>query len=149
MFRFVWPFSLLYHRRRHHHPRVVLFIDGYGHELHPYRRTCIMLNVNAGHAVSMAIGYLDQNGNPMLTAPTPDSPPSWLNAPSAPGIDTLTVSPDGSTAILATGAGDANSSDTVSLTVVVGGKSFAATLPISISAAPQVLTSVVIEPTVQ
>ena len=41
LFRFVWPFSLLYHRRRHHHPRVVLFIDGYGHELHPYRRTCI------------------------------------------------------------------------------------------------------------
>lgn len=149
MFRFVWPFSLLYHHRRHHHPRVVLFIDGYGHELHPYRRTCIMLPVTAGHSVALAIAYLDASGNPMLTTPTPDSAPAWTDAPSAPGIDVLTVAPDGSSALLATNAADANGSDTVGLTVVVGGKSFAATLSIAISAAPQVLTSVAIVGTVQ
>jgi len=108
-----------------------------------------MLQVNAGHSVNMTVEYLDQNGNPMLTTPTPDSPPAWTNAPSAPGIDTLTASPDGSSAVLATNAADANSSDTVSLSVVVGGQTFTATLGVSISAAPQVLTSVAINGVVQ
>lgn len=108
-----------------------------------------MLQVNAGHSVDCSIVYLDQNGNPMLTAPASDSPPAWTNAPSAPGIDTLTVSPDGSSAVLATNAADAAGSDTVSLVVVVGGKSFAASLGIAISAAPQVLTSVAIDGVVQ
>jgi hypothetical protein len=136
-----------YHRwRRRAH--VLLIVDGCVFELHPHRRTHVMIQVNAGHSVDCSIEYLDQNGNPMLTAPTPDSPPAWTNAPSAPGIDTLTVSPDGSTAVLATNAADAAGSDTLSLTVVVGGKSFAATLAVAISAAPQVLTSVQIAGTV-
>lgn len=108
-----------------------------------------MLQVTAGHSVDMAIEYLDQNGNPMLTTPAPDSPPVWTNAPSAPSIDTLTPSPDGSSAVLATNAGDANSTDTVGLSVVVGGKTFTASLGVSISAAPQVLTSVEINGQVQ
>ncbi len=104
-----------------------------------------MLQVNAGHSVNCSVAYLDANGNPMLTAPSPDAPPAWANAPSASGIDTLTVSPDGTTAVLTTNAADANSSDTVSLSVTVGGKVFTATLGVTISAAPQVLTSVVID----
>lgn len=107
------------------------------------------LQITAGHSVDAAIGYLDQNGHPMLVAPTPDSPPAWTNAPSAPGIDTLTASADGSTAVLATNAADADSSDTLSVTVSVGGHSFSASLAIAISSAPQVLTSVVINGTVQ
>jgi hypothetical protein len=108
-----------------------------------------MLQVNAGHAVALALAYLDANGNPMLTKPTPDAAPAWTDAPSAPGIDTLTVAPDGSSAVLATNPADANASDTVSVSVAVGGKTFAATLSIAISAAPQVLTSIAITGTVQ
>lgn len=107
------------------------------------------LQVTAGHEVDATIVYLDTNGNPMLTAPTPDSPPSWTNAPSAPGIDTLTVSPDGSSAVLATNVTDANSSDTLGLSVTVGGKTFTASLAIAISAAPQVLGSVAINAVVK
>jgi hypothetical protein len=109
-----------------------------------------MIQVNAGHSVDCTIEYLDQNGNPMLTTPTPDSPPTWTNAPAPAGIDTLTVSPDGSSAVLATAAVDATGgTDTVSLSVIVGGKTFAATLGVAISAAPQVLTAVAINDTVQ
>ena len=141
MFRFEWPPWLLYHRR-HYHPRVVLFIDGYGHELNPHRRTCFMTQVTAGHKITYTIAYLDENGRPMITTPTPDGPPSWSNAPSAPGIDTLTPSADGSSAVLQTNPGDADSTDTVSMTVLVGGRSFSASDSVAISAAPQVLTSV-------
>ncbi len=145
-FRFEWPPWLLYHRR-HHHPRVVLFVDGYGHELNPYRRNCFMTPVTAGHKITYAIAYLDANGRPMLMTPTPDGPPSWTNAPSAPGIDTLTAA--GDSAILQTNAADADSSDTVSVTVTVGGKTFQASDAVAISAAPQVLSSIELVPTVE
>lgn len=101
--------------------------------------------VNVGHTVNMSIVYLDQNGNPMVTTPTPDSAPAWTDAPSAAGVDTLTVAPGGLTASL---AALAVGSDVVSLEVVVGGVTFNATLPVTISAAPQVLTSVQIAATV-
>lgn len=127
------------------HPRVVLIVDGCVHELHPHRRFHMSLQITAGHSVAASIAYLDQNGNPMLTAPTPDSPPAWTNSPSAPGIDTLTVAADGNSAVLATNAADADATDTLGVTVVVAGKSFAASLGISISAAPQVLTSIAID----
>jgi hypothetical protein len=148
MFRFEWPPQLLYRLRRHHR-RVAIVVDGRIHELNPHRRTHLMLPVTAGHAVALAIAYLDANGHKMLTQPTPDGPPSWTDAPSAPGIDTLTVAPDGSSAILATNPADADGSDTVGLSVTVGGKTFSATLAVAISAAPQVLSSVEIVGTVQ
>ncbi len=141
-------FRRLFYHRRHHHPRVVLFIDGYGHELNPHRRTCFMTSVTAGHKITYAIAYLDENGRPMITTPTLDGPPSWSNAPSAPGIDTLTPAADGSSAVLQTNAADADSTDTVSMSVVVGGKSFSASDSVTISAAPQVLSSVEIVGTV-
>ena len=98
-----------------------------------------MLPVNVGHSVDSSIIYLDQNGNPMLTPVTPDSPPTWTNAPNPAGIDTLTVSADGSTSVL---AATAVGTDTLTLTVVVGGKTFTASEQITISAAPQVLSGV-------
>jgi hypothetical protein len=107
----------------------------------PGKRTYIMQNVTVGHEVDMAIAYLDQAGNPMLTAPTPDAPPVWASAPSAPGVDALTVAADGMTAVAkALAAGQ----DTISVDVKVGGKDFTATLQLSVNAAPQVLTSVAI-----
>lgn len=100
-----------------------------------------MTDVTVGHTVTDTIVYLDQNGNPMLAAVTPDAPPAWANAPSAPGIDALAVSADGSTATISTSA---PGTDTITLTVVVGGKTFTATQSLNIQAPPQVLTSVAI-----
>jgi hypothetical protein len=131
---------LFYHRRRH--VRVVLFIDGYGHELHPHRRLRIMTPVTAGHKVSYAIAFFDANGNPMLATPTPDAAPTWNEAPSAPGIDTFTVDPSGLTAVVQTNPADAASSDVISVSVAVGGHTFAATDTVQISVAPQVLSSI-------
>ena len=95
--------------------------------------------LTVGHVDNLSIGFLDQHGNPMLVTPVPDLPPVWANAPVPAGADTLTVATNGLTAVLAAVAAGA---DTVSLTVVVGGHTFTASDSITISAAPQVLTSV-------
>ncbi len=146
MFWFEWPHWM--HYRRHHHPRVVLFVDGYGHELNPHRRTWIMTPVTAGHKVTYAIAYFDKIGNPMLTTPAPEGPPSWSEAQSAPGIDTFTVAPDGLSAVVQTNPGDAASTDTVSVSVVVGGLTFQASDVVTISVAPQELGSIALVGTV-
>lgn len=100
-----------------------------------------MIPVNVGHEVDSSIGFLDASGNPMLVTPTPDSPPSWNNAPAPVGAAALTVSPDGLTSVdKAVAAG----TDTLSVSLSVGGALFSATETITISAAPQVLTSIVI-----
>ena len=104
-----------------------------------------MTTLNVGHSDVMTILYLDQNGNPMLVTPTPASPPTWVNTPATPPVDTLTVAANGSSATLAALAVGA---DTVTLTVIVGGTTFTATDSITISAAPQVLTSVAIQDTI-
>ncbi len=136
------------HRRRERHEvRVFLLVNGYIHELQPNRRLQLMTQVTAGHTINYAIAYADTNGNPMLTTPTPDSAPSWSNAPSAPGIDTLTE-PTPVTATLATNPGDAASTDTVSVVVVVAGKSFSASDNVTISVAPQTLGSISLVATV-
>ena len=97
------------------------------------------VTVNVGHVVDMSIEYLDQNGNPMLVTPTPDSAPTWTDAPSPAGAATLAVAAGGLSAV---DTAVAVGSDVVTLTVVVGGVTFTATQPITIAAAPQVLTSV-------
>lgn len=95
------------------------------------------ITLSVGHTAALGVIYLDQNGNPMLATPTPDSPPQWSDTTSA--TDTLTVGPNGNTATLAAiAAGD----DTVNLTVVVAGATFSASLGVTVQAAPQVLTSV-------
>jgi hypothetical protein len=115
----------------------------FGVELEPFERTHMSTSVNVGHNVSMKIAFLDKNGNPMLTPVTPDSPPVWSNANPAAG--TLVVAPDGLSAVE---SAIAVGSDVVSLSVVAGGQTFSATLNIDVSAAPQVLGSVQIVPTV-
>lgn len=99
------------------------------------------VTVSVGHTVNCSLVFLDQNGNPMLVAPSPDSPPSWSN--STPATETL--SPGGLTAsALALAVGG----DTISVSVSVGGVSFGATLGVTVTPAPQVLTSVSIAATV-
>ena len=98
-----------------------------------------MTDVIIGTGLSLSIAYLDQKGNPMLVAPTPDAPPVWSNA--NPAIETLTPAEDGMTCdASAIAVGD----DTVSLAVTVGGAAFAATLAVHVQEEPQVLTSVAI-----
>ena len=102
-----------------------------------------MTTVSVGHTISMSIGYLDTNGNPMLVTPAPDNAPAWTDTTSA--TETLTVAPGGLTAsALAIAPG----SDTVSVALAVGGQQFTASLAITVEAAPQVLGSIVLNATV-
>jgi hypothetical protein len=101
------------------------------------------VNVNVGHTVSMSLIFLDQNGNPMLTTPAPDSPPVWSDT--TPATGTLTAAASGLTAqevALAVGA------DEVDVSVIVSGVTFTALVDLNVQAAPQVLTSVGIATTV-
>jgi len=98
------------------------------------------VTVSIGHTIAFSIEYLDANGNPMLTPPVPDAPQTWTNTATA--IDTLAVSPDGTTAVdtaVAPGA------DTVTVALAVGGVAFTASQAIVVSPAPQVLTSVAVK----
>jgi hypothetical protein len=90
----------------------------------------------------MSIVYLDQNGNSMLTTPRADAAPTWSNT--TPATETLKPSADGLTCEAdAVAAG----SDVVSLSISVGGAAFAASLSVTVEAAPQILTSVQIAAT--
>lgn len=95
------------------------------------------VTVTVGHTVSFTLVYLDQNGNPMLTTPVPDAPPTWSDTTPATGA--LTPAPSG---LSATELANAVGTDTVSVSVVVGGNIFAASIDLTVEAVPQVLTSV-------
>ena len=126
------------HAAHHRHHRYKFFIS-------PNERVSTMANINVtvGHTVSMKLVFLDQNGNPMLTAVTPDAAPAWSDT--TPATGTLTVGADGLSATeLAITAG----ADVVNVSLAVGGVAFAASLGITAAAAPQVLTSVQILATV-
>lgn len=96
---------------------------------------------NVGQTLPLSISFLDQNGHPMATTPTPDAPPVWGD--SNPAIDTLTAAADGLTA---SDLGVAPGADTVTVKLAVAGVTFAASLPVTVAAAPQVLTSIEIVP---
>lgn len=135
-----WPW---WHRRHHHrHVRPFLVIRGIAIELEPEETLLMALNMTVGQTDGLTIAFLDQNGQPMATTPTPDSPPVWTA--STPATDTLAIAADGLSAVdTAVGAG----TDTVTLAVVVGGVTFNAQLDVNVTApAPpaQVLTNVAI-----
>lgn len=100
--------------------------------------------VSIGHNVQMSLVFLDQNGNPMRTSPAPDAPPVWTQ--SDPVIGALTA---GSSGLTATEAALAAGVDTVSVSLTVGGVQFSASIPIDVSPAAQVLTSVQIAAAVE
>jgi hypothetical protein len=136
--------------RLHRHPvRVVLNVEVSGLEqfrvvLEPGRNVRIMTTVTVGHKLALSVSYLDTNGNPMLTAPPVDSPPAWSNSNAA--AETIVAAADGQSAVATTVAAG---NDVISLSVVSGGKTFAATLAVEVDAAPQVLGSVAIVAAVQ
>ena len=98
--------------------------------------------VSIGHTISCTLVFLDQNGQPMLTTPTPDAAPVWSDT--TPATETLTAAADGlGASAIAMAAGN----DVISVALAVGGVQFSATLPVTVSPAPQVLTSVAIQGT--
>src|ERR1700686_915625 len=72
------------------------------------------VTVSVGHKVNCSLVFLDQNGNPMLVAPVPDSPPAWSN--STPATETLP-----SAGLAATALALAAGGDTISVSVIVSG----------------------------
>lgn len=101
------------------------------------------VTINLGHKLSMALVFLDQNGNPMLTPPAPDAAPSWSNT--TPTTETLTVASDG---LSCAATQIALGNDTVQVSLNVGGTTLTASLDVSVTDVPQVMKSVVIAPTV-
>ena len=93
--------------------------------------------LTVGHTASLAFVYLDQDGNPMLTAPVPDKAPEWTQSNASAA--TLTPSSDG---VTASEKGIAAGTDVVTVSVVVDGVEFAAQGTFNVSAAPQKLTSI-------
>jgi hypothetical protein len=129
--------------KRRHKVHPVLFVGRTGVMLVPNQEIVMATTVTVGHKLELSIVYLDQNGNPMLTTPVPDAVPVWSNTNSA--TEMLVAAADGNTAEATTVA---VGSDVISLSLVVGGKSFSATLAVTVQPAPQVLTSVAINATV-
>lgn len=125
-------------RHKQHITYILFFVNGVGVQLNPFLRENLMIKVNVGHSVALSIQYLDQNGNPMITPPTPDpSPPIlWMSAKVA---GTITQS-----GAAATYKATAPGNDSVEVQVQIGGALFAASLAIEVDAVPQVFTSIAI-----
>jgi hypothetical protein len=129
---------------------VVLFVNNVGIILNPAgrgatsrERAHLMVTVTVGHKINCSIGFLDTNGNPMITPPVPDAVPTWTNT--TPATETLVASGDGLTAVAtALAAG----SDEIDLALAVGGVAFKALVAVTVQAAPQTLGSVTINTTV-
>ena len=133
-----------YHPKHHRkHVHVVLFVNGTGFLLHPNEDNHIMTTATVGQTITYAIGYLDTAGNPISPAPTPDSAPSWTQT--TPATDTLTASADGNSATALTLAAG---TDSVTVTLSVGGVSFTASDAVTVTAAAQKLGSIVLNATV-
>lgn len=105
------------------------------------------LSLSPGHHAALSFTILDQNGNPFVAPPVPIQPPVWTNTMLTPPIDTLAAASDSLTAQL---SANAPGGDTVTLSLdvpdPVSGNPIGliALLPVTISAAPQIPTSLVI-----
>jgi len=103
------------------------------------------VTVNVGHVATTVISQqLDQNGNPMLVPVAFDSPPVWTQT--TPATDTLAPAAN---ALSATETALAAGTDTVTCTVLVGGKAYAAQQPLTVTPAAQVFSGIALSTTVQ
>ena len=105
------------------------------------------VSVNVGHKVTCTYTFVDQNGNPMLVQPTPAAPATWTDTPSAAGVDSNSVSADGTTDVVSALAAG---TDTVGLSVTIQTpagtpQTFTDSALITVTPAPQVVSGVVIE----
>ncbi len=133
-----------WHKRKRHHYRVALFVNGVGVILNPNERTIIMLEVTLGHKIACSLVYLDTSGNPMLTQPAPDAAPVWSNTTAA--TETIVASADGTTCVATTVAAG---TDSIGVALNVGGQAFTASLAVTVDPLPQTLGSVQIATQVQ
>lgn len=102
-----------------------------------------MTTLNVGHTDTMVLQQVDTNGNPMLTPVPYDSPPAWSQV--TPATDSMAPSADGTqNVVTAVAAG----TDTITATAVVGGKSYTASVALTVTPAPQVLGGIKILETV-
>ena len=126
-------------RRHRHHIRVILIVGNVAVEIPADGVIHVATSLNVGQTVPLSISYLDQNGQPMVPTPTPDSPAAWSQLD--PTIQDLIAAQDGNTA---TATGLKAGSDTLQLTVIVGGQTFVATMDAVVNAVvpAQTLTSV-------
>lgn len=133
-------------RQRHpnrHHFRVLLTVNGVSIFLQPEETTHMAVKLSLGHTLSLSLAYTDQHGNPMLTKVDPDGPPQWSDT--TPATETLTVAAD---SMSATGTPLVAGSDTVNVSVVVGGQTFTASLDVTVIPEAQVVSGVAINATV-
>jgi hypothetical protein len=132
-----------YHQHRPAHP--VLVVGHIAYALEPNRRIRLMATINTvGSApLNLTIAFLDQHGQPMQAAPKPDAVPTWTNT--TPADETIAPSADG---LSCTATAVAPGLDEIDVSVVVGGVTFKAALPVGVAPAAQVLTSVEIVPAV-
>jgi hypothetical protein len=142
----------LFHERhkrhhRHHHPHgppghhfYVLFkIDCVSFLLKPDEEKILMTDITLGQGLNLAISFLDQDGNQMTATPVPDGTPIWTNT--TPVTEALSISSDG---LSAKTTSVVVGTDTVSVSVTVGGATFSADLNVNVAPKPQTLTSIVI-----
>lgn len=133
---FCW---LLWHRKRF---TPVLSFGRFAVHLLPNEVIHMDFSHNVGDApLPLSIKFLDQHGNTMTTTPAPDAPPTWSN--DTPISEMLTVAPDG---LSATDSPLAAGTDTVTLTLHVGGVAFTAVAHGTVNPEPQVLSSIEIVP---
>jgi hypothetical protein len=92
-----------------------------------------------GQLIHLSIVVKDQHGNVMTPTPAPDSPPVWANT--NPTLDVLTIAADGMTGTDQCVVGQSGA-DTVSLSVVYKGVTHSASMPLTVTLAPPVPTSV-------
>ena len=102
--------------------------------------------VVAGHEVIATYVVTDQNGQPMVTQPPLDAPASWTDTLSVPGVDTNAVSADGTQDVI---QAVAPGTDTVGVSVTIGGKTFTDSALLTVSPAPQVASGVQVVLTAQ
>lgn len=138
--------GFLWHRRRHrHHGHVYVVLqvdDCVTILLKPNEEIFLMTdNTIGGKGVDIRVRFLDAGGNEVVA--TADSPPTWTNNAA---FETLTVSADGLSAHATAVAAGA---DTISVTAVVSGTSFSASVVVDVKAAPVVVASIdlVVTPT--
>ena len=127
------------HRRHHHHIRVALILGNVAVELIPNGVIHMAFTLDVGKMENLAIAYFDQNGQPMVTTPTPDAAPPWSQT--TPATEDLVAAADGLTAVA---QGIAAGTDTIKVDLMVGGVSFSATVDVTVNpvVAAQTLTSI-------
>lgn len=118
------------HHRLHRHATPLFGVGPIVIELLERETIHMATSIHIDNQLPLSVAFIDSAGNPIMPAPTPDTLPVWVITDTT--VATVTASTDGLTAIvnpLLVGG-----STTITLTVVIGGTTFNATLDIVIVA---------------